>query len=244
LIADGGLLLAFQGTNLVGITNYQKCIDGSIWLGQARTDPAWRRKGVAVFLQRAVIDSARKQHVRKVRMWVLASNSPALAATRKGGFKTVCEFVHVTRRVRKLKHHLQQPIHSIANIHVQSQLSSSKYLRASNGYIGYSFYIIKPTWNVWNRITRNGELYGYGESLFVYSRNEKWSKRFYPALAAITGEPDEVLDMVRKISDVRKSVSVDSYLPNESRILRAWVDSGFKINDWGYRCVVFEKNIA
>ena len=48
--ARGQLFLAWYGEELVGMTLLDKCIDGSGWLSMARTDPAWRRQGVALFL--------------------------------------------------------------------------------------------------------------------------------------------------------------------------------------------------
>ncbi len=100
LITDGGLLLAFCEENLVGITNFERCIDGSVWLGQARTDPSWRRKGVAMVLQRAVARSARKEGIKVIRMWVLERNLPGNAVSEKGGFRPVCELVHLRRRMK------------------------------------------------------------------------------------------------------------------------------------------------
>ena len=54
VIGEKGLFLAWNGSELVGMTNFDRCIDGSGWLSMARTDPDWRGGGVAVFLQRQI----------------------------------------------------------------------------------------------------------------------------------------------------------------------------------------------
>ena len=43
VIADKGLFLACSNDQLVGMVNFEECVDGSGWLGMARTDPDWRR---------------------------------------------------------------------------------------------------------------------------------------------------------------------------------------------------------
>lgn len=50
VIVDGGLFLAWNQHELAGITHFEECIDGSGWLSMARTDPKWRRHGVALAL--------------------------------------------------------------------------------------------------------------------------------------------------------------------------------------------------
>lgn len=48
VIADRGLFLAFGNGELVGMANFEECIDGSGWLSMGRTDPDWRRRRGAV----------------------------------------------------------------------------------------------------------------------------------------------------------------------------------------------------
>lgn len=61
VIRDKELFLAWNGVELVGMTNFDECVDGSGWLSMARTDPDWRGRGVALFLQRQIAAHARRR---------------------------------------------------------------------------------------------------------------------------------------------------------------------------------------
>ncbi|HZY93475.1 MAG TPA: GNAT family N-acetyltransferase [Candidatus Bathyarchaeia archaeon] len=244
LIADGGLLLAFHERELVGITNFEKCIDRSAWLGQARTDPSWRRKGVAVFLQRAVSTEARKRGLKTVRMWVRGGNLPAIGAGEKGGYTPVCELVHLRKRIRSLRGPITRPMKSIDRTFAISTLWSSPILQASNGYLAHSWHIIRPNPSSLMTIAGRGEFYSGKDGLFIFSQSEKWSRRFYPSLSVLRGPIRDVLKAVAGIPHVGKSRTLGTYAPNDPFIVRNLIRNGFKIDDWGDRCIVYEKRLA
>jgi GNAT superfamily N-acetyltransferase len=70
VIPRGGLFLAWDDGTLVGMTNFEWCIDGNGWLSMARTDPDWRRRGVATFLQREIAAYAKERGASMLRLWV------------------------------------------------------------------------------------------------------------------------------------------------------------------------------
>ena len=95
-IAKKGLFVAWSNGDLVGIANFEKCIDGSGWLSMGRTDPQWRRRGVALFLQQQITVHARRDGIDYLRLMILSNNKPSLLAAMKGGFRPVCEAMHVS----------------------------------------------------------------------------------------------------------------------------------------------------
>jgi GNAT superfamily N-acetyltransferase len=244
LIADGGLLLAFHKRELVGIANFEKCIDGSGWLGQARTDPSWRRRGVAIFLQRAVSTEARKKGINTVRMWVLARNLPAIGATEKGGYRPVCEMVHLRKRIRSSVGSITQHMKSMRRTSAISTLSSSPTLRASNGYLAHSWHMVKPEPLSLMRIARNGEFYRSDDGLFIFTQKDRWSQRFYPCLSLLAGQVRDALKAVAGIPSPLKSRIVGTYAPNNRFTIRDFISNGFKVDDWGDRCIIYEKRLA
>ena len=98
-IDRGGLFLAWDDSELVGMTNYDKCIDGSGWLSMARTDPTWRRRGVAIFLQQKIAAYARQRGVGTLRLVVSSENKPSIKACKKGGFRRVFDAANITCRL-------------------------------------------------------------------------------------------------------------------------------------------------
>ncbi len=107
-IEDGGLFLAWAGHELVGMTNFDRCVDGSGWLSMARTDPKWRRTGVALFLQRKIAQYAKRRDILFLRLWTLSNNNASKRACLKGGFKPICEAAHIScafRGKRRRKTH-------------------------------------------------------------------------------------------------------------------------------------------
>ncbi len=130
---------------------------------------------------------------------------------------------------------------SITNALAKSIGPSSPILRLSNGYMAHSWHIIKPDKRTLARIVRNGDLFKFKDSVFIYTRNEKWSKRFYPNLTLLRGPVRDVLRAVTRIPDSRESRIVGTYAPNDPSIIRDLVQNGFKIDDWGDRCIVYER---
>ncbi len=67
-IAAGGLFLALDRERLIGVANFQKVADGSAWLSMARTDPDYRGKRVAGFLQKVMALHARHRGIRRTEI--------------------------------------------------------------------------------------------------------------------------------------------------------------------------------
>lgn len=63
------------------------------WLRGARTDPNYRRKGVATAITRKCLEYARKKGTKVVRLVTESDNKAAQAVLQRLGFKPVAEFV-------------------------------------------------------------------------------------------------------------------------------------------------------
>jgi len=93
---DGRILVATINNVPVGISHVKVLKQGEAWLEAARTDPNYRRKGVATAITKECFKFALQKDVKLVRLATNSDNTAALRALRKLGFKLVSEFVKMT----------------------------------------------------------------------------------------------------------------------------------------------------
>jgi RimJ/RimL family protein N-acetyltransferase len=80
----------------VGITHLSIDKPHEVWLGGARTDPDYRRMGVATAITKKCLDYAKRKGAKVVRLTTESDNIAAQAVIKKLGFKPTAEFVEMT----------------------------------------------------------------------------------------------------------------------------------------------------
>jgi len=242
-IAKKGLFVAWSNGDLVGIANFEKCIDGSGWLSMGRTDPQWRRRGVALFLQQQITVHAGRNGIEYLRLLILSNNKPSLLAAMKGGFRPVCEAAHVTRSTQ-VKRSTEQPhLHSSTSSKSLKSLLSSAYLSKMNGYFGYKRHFVKASEKLLKRLAERGELYSYGETSFILTKPEMAFDRYTSSFTLLEGSAGSGLRQVKKIAKDYAPLRLGSYLPYERTVLSAARRAGFRRDSWGKHCIIFKKKI-
>lgn len=242
-IKDKGLFLAWADNELVGMTNFARCVDGSGWLSMARTDPKWRRTGVALFLQREIADYSKRSGSSFLRLWTLSNNTASKRACLKGGFKPVCEAAHIScvfRGKRRRKTHAPPRDLSEATL---SSLLTSRNISKTHGYLGYKWHFVKANRELLLKITRAGELYEGDETRFILTKPEQRFHAYRSTLTLLTGQVGRSLLAAKKLAKDLGADSLSSYIPYDSHTLRTARKAGFRQDDWGKHCIVFEKRI-
>ena len=242
VIARGGLFLAWSGNELVGMTNFDKCIDGSGWLSMARTDPDWRRRGVAILLQRKIASYATRRGIGTLRLLVSSDNRPSLNACEKGGFKRVCEVAHISCNLRTKRPRGKVGPSSISSTQLQSLLKSP-YLTKTRGYIGYRRHFIKLTKRILTRFRDEGELYSIRGCAFLLSKPERTFREPQSSLAVLQGPRGKSLIGAKAIAQCLGARILRCYTPYSAYEISAARRLGFRSSPWGKHCVVFEKKI-
>ena len=79
----------------VGITHLSIDKPNEVWLSGARTDPNYRRMGVATAITKKCLDYAKRKGAKVVRLTTESDNIVAQAVIKKLGFKPVAEFVEM-----------------------------------------------------------------------------------------------------------------------------------------------------
>jgi len=242
-IAHGGLLLAWNGAELVGMTNFERCIDGSGWLNMARTDPAWRSRGVATFLQHQAAAHAKRRGITTLRLWALSNNKASINACKKGGFRQVCEAAHVSSNLRGKKRRSWKYSGSTSQMQLDSILKS-RYLSMMNGYIGHKWHFVKLTKPLLKRLENEGELYVTEDCALLITKPETRFGTPQSSLTILTGPITKALLEAKNIAGWLGARVLSSYIPYAPYQLSAAKKLGFRRNPWGKHCLVFEKRIA
>ena len=238
VIDDGRLFLAFEGKELVGISHLTELLDNIGWLGMARTDPDWRGKGVAQFLQRNIATYERKRGIKRLRMFILETNTSSIRAVQKGGFKPVCDVSYVSRRVKRASK--TQPITS--NRPSIQSLPKSQYVSVLNGYFGYGWQILRASRDVFKKIVDKDSIYmGHGTTILF--TNVKESQDDLQAFTLLDGPVGKGLKQAIEIGSQLGCKYVGTFLPYDLRAIKTAKKLGFLQSSWGWHMVVFEKKI-
>lgn len=93
---DGRIFVATINDVPVGIIHVKILKQGEAWLEAARTDPNYRRKGVATAITKECFKFALQKGAKLVRLITASDNTAALRVLRKLGLNLVSEFVKMT----------------------------------------------------------------------------------------------------------------------------------------------------
>ena len=241
IIDDRGLFLAWAGDQLVGMTNFDKCVDGSGWLSMARTDPDWQGLGVARFLQRELAKRAKKRGIRILRLWTLSANHAAIRACEKGGFSRVCEAVHVSHSYRSK---IREESPNLTNsVNSTKKILESSYLSETHGYFAYKWQFVKANEVLIEKIRRKRELCSHDKLTFILTKPEKSFRRLSCSFSLLEGDPASSMRVILSKAKSLRAAWIGGYLPYDCELLTAALQSGFKVDSWGNHCCVFEKII-
>jgi GNAT superfamily N-acetyltransferase len=242
-IADGGLFAAFDQDRAVGIINYARCLGGDGWLGQARTDPEYRRHGVATAIIRACCRYAAAQGARHVRLWSLRTNTPAQITVRSNGFREVASFRRMMKRVGRRK----GESHFVVEKRPEDawrEAKGSDLLRESSGYASMGTEFVKVNSSVMSEAVAAREIARLDDNI-CYLDDNVWGDAWKAPLefTGLAGDMGLMLDEAERFAAMKGKRELHTYFAVGSRSLRAARRRGYGIVDWGEEAVLFEKSI-
>jgi GNAT superfamily N-acetyltransferase len=242
-IRDGSLFVAFDQGRAVGIVNYTRCLGGDGWLGQARTDPDYRRHGVATAIIRACSRHAAAQGARHVRLWSLRTNNPAQITVKSNGFREVAVFRRLMKRVGRRT----GESHLIVERRPEDALKlarGSELLRESSGYASMGTEFVKVNLKVISEAVAAKKIARLGDNV-CYIDDNVWGDRWKAPLefTGLAGDIGLMLDEAELFARIKGKREVHTYFAVGSRSLRTARRKGYKIVDWGKEAVLFEKSV-
>jgi GNAT superfamily N-acetyltransferase len=237
------LFLAWDGDALVGMTNFDRCIDGSGWLSVARTDPDWRGRGVATLLQHEIAAYAKRRSIEVLRLWALSNNKSSLRACARGGFKQVCEAALVYHTLRPAKTH--RKIHaSHPSEEELLPLLKSSYVAKMQGYVGHRRHFLKFTKKLLTRLRNEDELYITEDYALLVTQPETTFRARQSSLTILEGPFAESLNAAKTIASQLGARILSSYIPYRPYEISVARKHGFRRRQWSTHCLVFEKRIS
>lgn len=248
IISAGGLFIALDGDRLIGITNYQKTLDGSGWMSSARTDPDYRGKGVAGMLQKSIAQHARKEGVKDLRLWINKSNTPSIKAALRGDFYPLVEIAHVSKNVSKGIRRIESlQVYKFENPSRSeiADILNSNYLRQMNGFFALNWQLVKSSDKVISSVARRGELYKSmrGDIFIIPKEHELWGDTQHNEFAPLMGPLNRSLNTIEIFSHMLGAGSIGTFLPFRSHYLATARVRKYRAEDWGDHAILFEKII-
>ena len=92
---NGRVFVATINSVPVGISHLSVDKPSEVWLSAARTDPNYRRMGVATAITRKCLEYAKKKGAKTARLVTGSNNKAAQAVVEKLGFRQIAEFVEM-----------------------------------------------------------------------------------------------------------------------------------------------------
>lgn len=242
-IRDDGLFVAFDQERAVGIINYTPCLGGDGWLGQARTDPEYRRHGVATAIIRACCRHAAAQGARHVRLWSLRTNTPAQITVKSSGFREVAVFRRLMKRVGRRK----GESHFVTEKRPETAwrlVRGSNLLREGSGYASMGTEFVKVNIKVISEAVATKKIAWLADNV-CYLDDNVWGDRWKAPLefTGLAGDIGLMLDEAECFARIKGKREVHTYFAVGSRSLRTARRKGYKIVDWGKEAVLFEKPV-
>lgn len=242
-IKDGDLFVAFDQGRAVGITNYTRCLGGDGWLGQARTDPDYRRRGVATAIIRACGRHAAAQGARHIRLWSLRTNVPAQITVKSNGFREVAVFRRLMKRVGR---RTGEP-HLIVERRPEDAwrlARGSMLLRETSGYASMGTEFVKVDLKVISEAVAAKKLGRLGDNV-CYINDNVWGDKWKAPLefTGLAGDLGLMLDEAERLARIKRKREVHTYFAVGSRSLRTARRRGYNVVDWGKEAVLFEKSV-
>jgi GNAT superfamily N-acetyltransferase len=239
VIQRKGLLAVFRGARIVAMSNFTQAIDGTAWLGMARTDPDFRGQGIAQFMQRETADYVRKIGIDTMRFWILSTNRSSIRAAEKGNFRAVGEAARISislpKRVSAAATFQGRP-HPL-NLR---DIEKSSYINKMSGFFCYHHCFAKMNKTVLEKL--KGETYSNrtGQA-FLFSRPE--TGQAYGEFSLLLGSARMLFyDVIRH--SISSSVSeLGGFVPFDHALIKTARQCGFSLTRWGRHAIIFEKKI-
>jgi len=242
-IKDRGLFVAFDQERAVGMINYTRCLGGDGWLGQARTDPDFRRRGVSTVIIRACLRHAAAQGAKHVRLWSLRTNRPAQITVRSNGFREVAVFRRMMKRVGR---RMGAPLFVMEKRPEVAWrlLRGSGLLRESSGYASMGTEFVKVNPRVISEAVAARKIARLGSNV-CYMDDNVWGEKWKAPLefTGLAGDIGLMLEGAEQFARRREKREVHTYFAIGSKSLRAARRRGYMVVDWGAEAVLFEKPV-
>ncbi len=241
LILHGVLYVALDGERIVGTIHYVPAIDGSAWLGAARTHPAYRRRGVASALIQSLAGLASRSRVHALRLWSRASNAAGTTAITASGFREVARFTRVGRKAAK---GAAKTVRIPFDTELVRGIQGSALLRLSHGYVPYERYFVPLAPANVHLLANAGALHRVAGGIAIFSSHPEEDAEKSLEFGLVAGDAGRILRAMPAAARASGFKEVHAFLPHDRKVLDAAKKAGFEVVPWGDEAILFERPVA
>jgi GNAT superfamily N-acetyltransferase len=239
-LRTGAVFAAEDAGQIIGMMVYHDVPDGSAWLHAARTDPDYRRQGVATALMADCERLASEQRRSALRLWAAASNRASVDANQKYGFRERARFSRMRAPASKSGETL--PLRPLTlSPSTWLSIANSSLLRKTSSYVFHEFYFLPLTRTNARWLARDEALWRLGPNGLSISDDYEEPSGKDLQVQLLFGDPAKVLSAAPAIARARGATRVESFLPHDSGLLETARRAGFAPMEWGQEAILFEK---
>jgi GNAT superfamily N-acetyltransferase len=220
---------------IVGMMSYRPCIDGSAWLGQARTHPDFRRQGVARAIMENFVGVARASRVSALRLWSEATNAEGLAAPTTAGFREVARF---GRLVGPAARGATRASPAAFDESLWGLVAASPIITRGKGYVHHDSAFVPATRPVVFAIASRGSFRAWKDNLISVAVDARHRETLEVTMWA--GRPPELLEEVCRQAAAAGCSETEVFLPHDRDLLAEARRVGFQEGTWGGEVVLLE----
>ncbi|MGC8895418.1 MAG: GNAT family N-acetyltransferase [Candidatus Bathyarchaeia archaeon] len=249
---NGRVFIATINNAPVGISHLSIDKPHEVWLSGARTDPKYRRMGVATAITKKCLEYAKKKGAKVARLVTESDNAAARTLLQKLGFKQIAEFVEMTtEKIAKEKSKNSKWIEENEIKTVWNYLQNSEGYRKAAGLYTVLFHWFSLEKNDLEQFVKqrkailhmNEENKIDGLTLIEDATAQEWHKNTIQT-CYIDGDSNAVLDMIKFLKNHCYNIGIKKiygFACNHKPITTALEKLGFKLPDTTE--IVYEKKI-
>ncbi len=241
LILHGVMHVALDGDRIVGAMHYVPTVDGSAWLGAARTSADYRRRGVAAALMQSFVGLASRSRVHALRLWSKATNMAGNHAVKASGFQEVARFTRVGRKAAK---GTARAVRIPFDTDLVRGIQASPVLQLANGYVPYERYFVPLTPANVHLLANLRALHRVAGGIAVFSAHPEEDADTSLEFGLVAGDAGRILRAMPAAALASGFRDVHGFLPHDRKVLGAAEKAGFEVVPWGDEAVLFERSVA
>lgn len=245
LMANGQILLLFDGKKLVGMDRFERKPDGSAWFSAARIHPDYRGRRLINWMNDHALALPELRGASKARMLITTDNKASTRAAFKGGYRVAAKIALLEWEPKGLSERGSVadagflPA-SAREFELHAKLSPA--FGAMNGL----FYLPPEVIEMNEGALRHAQEHGWlflsklaGPLVARVTRHEDRDRLDMQPFAGTTQAARCVLDFARQ----RRADSVQIVLPDLEHLTSAYIAAGFTYSEWGRHARIFERAV-
>jgi len=241
VLLDHTIMVALdEAEHITGMMSLVQSVDGSGWLGMARTHPDYRQRGIASSLIERLIELARRSGTPCLRLWTDHDNVAANKTAQSLGFQEASRFVRVNGQTSGEPPRAEK---AEFNESLWTTVRASTILAKGAGYFCYDWCFVPSTRSTLATICARGHAYAFSGNILCFDPSpDSLTDGF--EFSMLAGHPSEMLIEARRKAGSYGCETANAFIPNDRRLIAMAKKAGFRLGHWGRVAILYELSIT